>query len=232
MVSVGRYLVVLAGLMILSTAGCRESGKPDRSRQGSDTPNKQRQVAQPLQDPDVAPIAQPEGPPPPLVIPQVVMSDELRATCLINVGDAMPEAELTDLDGNARKLSGLYGPKLTVVCFWTIGSSARSQLVAEAVLKDLMKGVVGPFGERGVRVVAIDVDDGLDEVKKYVSAAEATFPLLLDPRGEFYAKIAKERKMPRTLLLDAQGKVLWFDVEYSNTARRDLTQGIEAALNE
>jgi len=76
------------------------------------------------------------------------------------------------------------------------------------------------------------VGDPLEEARRYVAEAKATFPNLLDPKGEYFAKIASERKMPRTYLLDAQGKVLWFDLEYSNTARRDLVQGIEVALGE
>jgi len=38
--------------------------------------------------------------------------------------------------------------------------------------------------------------------------------------------------MPRTFLLDANGKVLWFDVEYSRAARRDLIVSIKAVLGE
>ena len=33
-------------------------------------------------------------------------------------------------------------------------------------------------------------------------------------------------------LLDAQGKILWFDVEYSRSTREDLVQGIRVALGE
>lgn len=234
MVKFTRYLIVLAGLLVFLTIGCRESSDSKRSPRKYDAAKPdERQADRPEKESDIPPVAQPEEPPPPPpVIPKVVMSDELRDTCLVNVDDTIPEAELTDLDGKMTKLGDLYGQKLTVVCFWTIGTSPRSQLVAGAVLQDLMKDVVKPFGEQGVRVVAINVDDGVEEVKKYTADSQATFPILLDPQGEFYAKIATDRKMPRTLLLNAEGKVLWFDLEYSNTARRNLVQGIEAALNE
>ena len=138
----------------------------------------------------------------------------------------MPEAELSDLAGKPHALGSLYGSKLTVVCFLTIGTTHRSQLVASAVLQDLIKEVAEPFGEKGVRVIAIDVGDTVEHVKQHVSDAGVAFPVLCDPKGKFFAKIAKDRKMPRTFLLDARGKILWFDVEYSRSAREDLVQGI------
>jgi peroxiredoxin len=168
--------------------------------------------------------------PPPPTIPKVELSNELRATCLVNVGDEMPAGELPDAAGDMHALGSLYGQKLTVICFWTVGTSPRSKLVAVAVLHDLMKGIVEPYGEKGVRVVGINVGDAAQAVEQHVAGATATFPNLHDAKGEFFAKVVKDGKMPRTFLLDANGKVLWFDVEYSREARRNLIVSIKAVL--
>ncbi len=37
--------------------------------------------------------------------------------------------------------------------------------------------------------------------------------------------------MPRTYLVDSQGKILWFDMEYSRSTRRDLRDAIRVVLN-
>lgn len=235
MVRLAQYSIVFAGLLLLSAAGCRENATSDKSPRKSDAETKSSECpfCQPGEESDNPPVAQPkEPPPPPPTIPKVVMSDELLATCLIKVDDTIPEVELADLDDKMNELGSLYGPKLTVVCFWTIGKTTRSKLTAGAVLQDLTKDIVEAFGEQGVRVIAINVGDSAEEANKYASDPQVTFPVLLDPQGEYYAKIATERKMPRTFLLDAQGKVLWFDLEYSNTARRNLVQGITVALDE
>jgi len=108
----------------------------------------------------------------------------------------------------------------------------RAALLWLAALRDLMKGVVEPYGEKGVRVVGINVGDSIQTVKQHVAEAAATFPNLLDTKGDFFDKVARDGKMPRTFLLDANGKVLWFDVEYSHAARRDLMVSIKAALGE
>ncbi len=161
------------------------------------------------------------------------MSDAIRATCLLTVGQAMPAAELPDLAGNLRGLHSLYGPKLTVVCFWTLGTTPKARMVATEGLQDLMSDVAEPFGKKGVAVIGIDVGDPADEVKKQLAEAGVTFTNLLDAKGELFAKTATNRKfMPRTYLLDAGGRVLWYDVEHSRATQRDLVLGIRVALGE
>ena len=144
----------------------------------------------------------------------------------------MPEAELPDPAGKLHALESLYGPKLTVVCLWTIGTTHRSRLVAVAALQDLMRDVAEPFGPKGVRVIGINVGDAAAAVGQEAAQAGVKFPNLLDPKGQYFAKIAKDKRMPRTFLLDAAGRVLWFDVEYSRPSRRDLIQSIRVALGE
>jgi peroxiredoxin len=173
-----------------------------------------------------------ETPPPPPTIPQVVLSDSLRAACVVGVGDKMPDGELPDAAGNLHALGSMYGQKLTVVCVWTTGDSPRSRLMTTRTLKDLMKGLVEPFGERGVRLIGINVGESPAAVEQHMADAGATFPTLLDLKGEFYAKLAKDQKMPRAYLIDSRGKILWFDVELPRDSLRDLAQGIRAALGE
>ena len=72
----------------------------------------------------------------------------------------------------------------------------------------------------------------LRRVQEQVAKVGATFPVLLDPKGAYFAQLAKDRRMPRTYLIDANGRILWFDVEYSRFTRRDLVQSIRVALGE
>jgi len=80
-------------------------------------------------------------------------------------------------------------------------------------------------------VIGINVGDPAEKAAEAVEAADAAFPNFLDPDGEYFAKIATG-KLPRTYLLDADGRVLWFDLEYSLTTRRQLEQAVEAALRD
>jgi peroxiredoxin len=181
-----------------------------------------------------APPAKPQPAPPPSTIPKVVLSDALRARCLVKVGDTMPGAELPDPAGNMHALGSLYGQKLTVVCLWAIGTTrrARSVNVTAHHLHDLMKEVAEPLAEKGVQVIGINVGDPAAAVEKETAQAGVKFPILLDPKGQYLAKLAKDRGMPRTFLLDAAGRILWFDVEYRRQSREDLVQGIRVVLGE
>jgi len=212
-----------------ATIGCsqqsEEPGKnPARSAHGS--------TAKTSPQPKHKPEKPPEPPPPPPPIPKVALRDAQAAACLVKVGDKMPAGELVDFEGRAKPLDGLYGRKLTVVCFWSIGGTPRSKLVAAAVLRDLAKEVAGPFGAQGVGVVAVNVGDPIADARKYVADYATDFVNLHDPDGAYFGRLSSERKTPRTFLLDAGGKILWFDVEYSRPSRQDLLQGIEVALQE
>ena len=56
--------------------------------------------------------------PPPSGIPKVEMADKDARTCLVKVGDVLPDAKLPDLAGKEQRLHDLYGPRLTIVFFW------------------------------------------------------------------------------------------------------------------
>jgi peroxiredoxin len=232
LLSRSRAAMLAACIAIVGTA-CQPKTEPGRSAQKPAVTSKAtdeesgaksaRKAAQQHKQPE---------PPPRPTIPKVALSDALRAACLVNVGDQMPDAELPDASGSSRVLSSFCGKKLTVLCIWTIGDTARSRLLATQTLKDLMKNVVEPFAEKGVQLVGIDVGDPVESARQHTTQAGATFPNLFDPNGDYLAKLAKDRQMPRTYLLDVSGRVLWFDVEYSRSSRQDLVQGIRVALGE
>ncbi len=168
----------------------------------------------------------PAKPPAPKKIPEVSMTDSQAATCKVKVGDSMPTADLPNLDDKKQSLKELFGSKLTVVLFWNAEDRYAMQQ-----LQDLQMDVFEPFSDKGVQVVAIAEKGPVDVVRKKVEEAGAKFPQLLDNDGAFFNKVATER-LPRVYLLDSQGKILWFDLEYSLATRRNLLQAIEVASKE
>ena len=167
--------------------------------------------------------------PPPAAIPKVSLTDKLRATCLVKVGDDLPEAELAGLDGNKVALKSLYGDALTVVIFWNAGGTVHSRQSVVEALGDMQKDVLEPFAAKELKVVGINVGDKPDDAKKSLNDGGATFPNLLDPDRGYFKSVATE-KLPRVYLLDAAGKILWFDLEYARATRRELLTAIRAVL--
>lgn len=152
--------------------------------------------------------------------PIVAMSDAHAKTCLVKVGDAFPELKLAELGGSEEELSQLRGKKLTVVVFW----NSKKVYAAEQFAR-LKQEVDEAYSKFGVKVVAINVGDSPEAVKKLAQEHEVEFACLLDPTGEAYKQVAT-KMLPRTYLLDAEGKILWFDIEYSQGMRYELNNAV------
>jgi peroxiredoxin len=160
-------------------------------------------------------------------IPPVVLSKQHEALCKVQVGDIMPAIELPQLRENgAARLSDLFGEKATVVVFWS-----TDRRMSRAQLADLTPDVIEPFAEMGVAVVGIAVRESASSAEEALQQARASFPNLLDAEGRAFAAVGRDR-LPRTYLLDPQGKILWFDIEYSHATRRELQQALRALVGE
>ncbi len=152
-------------------------------------------------------------------IPSVALSKGHAALCKVKVGDTMPDITLPQLgEDSPVKLSSLYGERATVVVFWN-----SSRRMAREQLADIGPDVIEPFGKSGVTVVGVVVERPTEEALSMLQEAKAEFPNLHDADGQAFAKVGSE-KLPRTYVLDPQGKILWFDIEYSLSTRRDLNQ--------
>jgi hypothetical protein len=85
----------------------------------------------------------------------------------------------------------------------------------------LGQDTIEPFSGFGVSVVAINVGDEEPHVKTFADWAKYNGPCLLDGGGTAFESVATS-KLPRTYLLDAEGKILWFDIEFSLSTAREL----------
>lgn len=219
--------IVVAGLLIL---GCQPS-TPVAPQPPAASPPSAAPPAKPLKK-HVRGADQPtekvelSKPPEPKAIPKVSLSDEAQATNRLKVGDKLPGGELADLAGKPQAIEKLLGPKLSVVFFWTAESKYS---VAE--VEDLQADVFRPMASKGVQVVGINLDQDPQKARKTAEMTAAKFPILLDPAKKYFGKLATE-KPTRTYLVDAQGVIRWFDVEYSRSTQRDLLSGIEFLLGQ
>ena len=220
-----RRWTILIGIGVMAaSAGCPGREEPD-ALDSSDRPSFQPPA--PEVAPEPVPVEVTEKAPS-SEMPQVRMTEADRATCRVAVGDTMPEGELPDPEGASRPLAELLGKSLTVIFFWTEGDSTFSKMAATATLEDLENDVFQPLSDEGVAVIAINENDSTEVVGHHAKESGATFPTLLDPGGAYFAAVATEH-LPRVYLLDAAGKILWFDLQYTETTRASLKQAIHAS---
>ena len=226
------------GLLAVSClAGCSDSGRVSSSRFAADeksaltSPPKieratevNRTVSSESQDSkhtrNTEKVVKTSG----LILPPIHLSKQHEATCVVKQGDALPDFELQDTDGKKHQLSSLLGERLTAVCFWSGKSPAAVQQ-----LLDMEPEILDTFADKGLAVVAINYGDEAGTAKRMVKQIGFTAPLLLDPKGTAFSQVATHH-LPRTYLLDENGKVVWFDLEYSPSTRRHLRQAIEYSL--
>jgi peroxiredoxin len=223
--------VVLAG--VLAVLGC----SPDRPPQPAAGPPAPplEPAAEPATEPEPKqpiPIEVPkELAPQPTAIPEVKLSEALSATCKIGVGDPLPEATLPAADGKNVSIRDVRGEAATVVLFWTAGETDTSKKIAASILADIQADAVSAYGARKVNAVAINQRDSAETAAEIFAQAKVGFPMLMDPGGNYFAQVATER-LPRIYVLDHDGKIAWFDVDYSETTRRILKDVLRVIAGE
>ncbi len=153
--------------------------------------------------------------------PQVVLSDEHAATCLVGVGDTMPDIAFHVQD-EVRHLHDCLG-RLTLVVFWN-----RDRYYAVEQFSRLGREVRDRYGDLGLSIVAVNVVDPAQAAPPESEPAARPFVSGWDD-GSAFSQVATAR-IPRTYLLDSTGTIVWFDLEYSRSTRREMHNAIRYYL--
>jgi peroxiredoxin len=163
------------------------------------------------------------------VVPKVIhepivhLSEEHRKTCLVSVDDAMPDMQLAQ-GTETVSLKDALGETYTVVVFWSV----TNPFAVEQFTR-LESDVLQPFADARLKAVAIHVGEPQDVYAELCSKRGEDVTCLVDADKSSFARVAT-RKLPRTYLLDADGKIIWFDIEYSRSTRNELLNAVQYYL--
>jgi cytochrome c biogenesis protein CcmG/thiol:disulfide interchange protein DsbE len=114
-------------------------------------------------------------------------------------GFLAPDFELTTLEGETIRLSGLRG-KAVLVNFWASWCPpCRSEMPA-------MQQIYTEYGPDGFVILAINSthQDRLTDVQSFVTERSLTFPILLDHAGQVSADY-QIRSLPTSFFIDSDG---------------------------
>lgn len=154
-------------------------------------------------------------------VPPVLLSAEHAKLCKVAVGDQFPAIELPTLEGAATKVADLAKGKPTVVLFWS-----PDRWMSRAALADVGKILADKSGP-SIAAVAIVEGPANEQVTKSIAESGASIPQLADADGAAFAQVG-EQALPRIFVLDKAGRIVWFDIEFSEASRRELQQTLAA----
>ncbi len=135
--------------------------------------------------------------------------------CRVRVGDQLPVMKLPLAKGGEADLASLRGKQATVVLFWQ-----DDPWMSATALRDLATEITP---SEDVAVVGIAVRQPSAELASAVEKSGAEFTQLVDSDGKAFERVGMT-KMPRVYVLDGSGKIVWFDIEYSQSTSRELQQ--------
>lgn len=152
--------------------------------------------------------------------PKVALSHAHKATCLKFVNDKIDDVTVTDITGSDHKLLEMLSDRLTVLIFWKEESISGLEQ-----FRRIPVDVLGTFASHRVKVIAANVGGEVASTKKITGDGADKIVSLVDSEAKLFGQVAKSH-VPRTYVLDKDGKILWFDLEYSQSTRRSLTNAL------
>lgn len=138
------------------------------------------------------------------------------------VASAGPDFTLKDLDGNVVRLADLRG-SVVIVDFWATWCPPCRMSLPH------LQAISNEYGGRGVKVVAIAMDDqGESVVRPFVAKNKLTFTVLL-PDGQVDRAFGGVRSLPTTFVIGPDGKVFKKLVGFDpNSTPQTLVEAIKA----
>lgn len=139
----------------------------------------------------------------------------------LDVGSQAPEFELSGTEGSV-KLSNIQG-KVIYLDFWASWCGPCRESFP------WMNSMQAKYNQKGLRVIAINLDANNGDAQKFLSQHAAQFTVLFDSKGATPRQYGV-KGMPTSFLIGKDGKVLVQHMGFKNSDQVDLEHKIQAAL--
>jgi thiol-disulfide isomerase/thioredoxin len=139
-------------------------------------------------------------------------------------GKPAPRLELTDLTGKTWSLAALRG-QVVLLNFWaTWCEPCRAEMPSLELLAQ-------KFEQDGLLVLAVNYQEALPAIRRFLEAQPVTLPILLDRTGEAAAAWTP-RVFPSTVLIDRSGqpqRTVLGELDWTGPVARELVAPLVAA---
>ena len=145
---------------------------------------------------------------------------------LVKVGDIAPDFSMKLTNGTTVKLSDLRG-KLVMLQF-TASWCGVCRKEMPFIEKDIW---LKHKNNNNFALLAIDRDEPLEIVEKFILSTEITYPIGLDPKADIFALYAaREAGITRNVIIDKSGKIIKLTRLYNDVEFDEMKKTIEEAL--
>ncbi|MGB4576956.1 MAG: TlpA disulfide reductase family protein [Paludibacter sp.] len=146
---------------------------------------------------------------------------------IVKVGDAAPDFSMKLTDGKTVRISELKGKVIMLQFTASWCSVCRKEM--PFIESDIwQKHKTNP----NFALLAIDRDEPIETVLKFVESAKITYPIGLDPKAGIFALYAqREAGITRNVIIDETGKIVMLTRLYNVEEFRKMTQVIDKLLN-
>ena len=132
---------------------------------------------------------------------------------------ALPEFDLTDLDGGKWSLADLKG-KVAFINLWaTWCGPCKMELPYVQKLREQFKD------RKDVLILTLNIDDEVGKVQPFMKENKYSFPVLL---GQAYADAQGVSSIPRNWVITVDGKVMFEGIGFSNDGEEWMKKAAQA----
>jgi thiol-disulfide isomerase/thioredoxin len=118
----------------------------------------------------------------------------------VEIGSVLREAQMQGLSGPSKKLSSFRGKPLLINVWASWCGPCRQEMGS-------LERLSRRYGGKQFNVIGISTDDYRDRATAFLQQSNTTFPNFIDSQL-FLENMLGADRLPLTLLVDAQGKVL------------------------
>ncbi len=141
---------------------------------------------------------------------------------VLEVGHAAPEISLSDVTGTTHRLSEYRG-RAILLNFWaTWCIPCRTEIPS-------MERAYRRLGQKGLAVLAVNLDAGRGPVEAFIKEHGVTFPVLLDPQGTS-SRAYHVLGLPTSYLIDREGRLVLREIGPRDWSEGEALRKLEALL--
>jgi cytochrome c biogenesis protein CcmG/thiol:disulfide interchange protein DsbE len=137
----------------------------------------------------------------------------------------LPQSNLKDLKNKTVSSSKATDGKITLINFWA------SYCVPCRKEMPLLDDLNEKYAENNVQVLGVSIDDSrtVSRVQSVIKSMKLEYPILLDTEQKLY-KNFNTQAMPFSILVDADGVILWEHTGYVPGDEKEMEKQILLAI--